>query len=466
MHTAMIEISEGELNNRIQSEKIRVGVIGIGRVGLPTALSFANAGFETVGMDINEDLVRKINENLANKLDNKISILEDEPGFDAMFDRVKTKKKFRATSKIQDLITNSDVILLSLPTPMTPSNVPDYSALELVGRQLHDHLENGTIIIVESTVEPGFVENILIPIIEGSDKKFIVGKDFAVGACPENSNPGEMLDNFKTYARLVGATDEKTRQTIMTIYRHVFSANLIPMPDCKTANAVKLTTNVFRDLNVAFVNELSLVFEKLGIDAAAVMNAAKVKRDFQAHYPGPGVGGPCLPVNSYQYLNTAKRVGLPLRLVEMGRKINEGMPLHVVNLLSDAFKEKNMSVDGATILLLGVSYKPDVKDIQISPAEQIIKELKQLGANIRIYDPYFLSKTVFGIGTETNLPDALSNSDGAILVTSHKEFYDIKPAFLKSKLRNPVFIDATCILNQYESVKAGLVYRGVGRGRV
>jgi nucleotide sugar dehydrogenase len=208
------------------------------------------------------------------------------------------------------------------------------------------------------------------------------------------------------------------------------------------------------------------LFEKLGIDIMTVLEAAKTKYNFQIHYPGPGVGGPCLPVNSYQYLNTAKEFGVPLKLVETARKINENMPSHVIKLLINAFEEQNKPLSGSTILLLGVSYKPDVKDIQISPAENIIEKLKQLNVNIKIYDPYFKSENIFEIDTEPNLIDALPNCDGIILITSHKEFHNIDPKFLKSKLKNPIFIDSKCVLDQDESIKSGLIYRGLGRGKL
>ena len=447
-----------ELQDNIQSNTIKVCAIGIGRIGLPTALSFANSGFDTIGMDINQNLVDQIN--------NGIFPLKDEPGYDVMFDKVVNEHKFKATSKIDDVVSNSDVILLSLPTPMNSSNVPNYSALKSVGMQLHDFLKSGTLVIIESTIEPGFVENILIPIIEGEDKKLHAGQDFAIGVCPETANPGQILNDFEKLPRLVGAIDNKTRDMITEIYRHVFTVDLIPMPNCKTANAVKLTTNVFRDINIAFVNELSILFEKLGIDVMTVLEAAKTKYNFQIHYPGPGVGGPCLPVNSYQYLNTAKEFGVPLKLVETARKINENMPSHVIKLLINAFEEQNKPLNGSTILLLGVSYKPDVKDIQISPAENIIEKLKQLNVNIKIYDPYFKSENIFGIDTESNLIYVLPKCDGIILVTSHKEFHNIDPKFLKSKLKNSIFIDSKCVLDQDESIKSGLIYRGLGRGKL
>ena len=297
----IMELNEHELIKSIQSGNISVCVVGIGRIGLPTALSFANSGLSTVGIDINSDLVDMIN--------SKIFPLKDEPGYDVIFDRV-INKKFYASTKIQDIVPNSDVIILSLPTPMDENNIPDYSALLSVGKQLGKFLNKNSLVIVESTVEPGFIENDLINAIESSEKKLVSGKDFAIGVCPETANPGQIMNDFEKLPRLVGAIDKKTSNVITKIYKHVFTVDLISMPNCKTANAVKLTTNVFRDLNIAFINELSILFEKVGIDIMTVLEAAKLKYNFQVHYAGPGVGGPCLPVNSYQLINLAKKMGL------------------------------------------------------------------------------------------------------------------------------------------------------------
>ena len=453
-----MKLNENELIQSIQSGDLSVCVIGIGRIGLPTALSFANAGLPTVGVDINIELVEMIN--------SKIFPLKDEPGYDVIFEKV-TNQKFNATTKIEDIVPKSDVVILSLPTPMDKNNVPDYSALLSVGKQLGQLLSNDTLVIVESTVEPGFIENDLINVIEHSDKKLVAGKDFAIGVCPETANPGQIMNDFEKLPRLVGAIDEKTKNTIMKIYKHVFTVDLIPMPNCKTANAVKLTTNVFRDLNIAFVNELAILFEKVGIDIMTVLDAAKTKYNFQVHYPGPGVGGPCLPVNAYQMINLAKNMGFDtLKSVEMGRTINESMPMHVIDLLSDAFIESKKSLENSNILVLGISYKPDVKDIQISPAEIIIEKLKNLKTNVLIYDPYFKSTNVFNLQTESNLIEALQKSDALILVTAHKEFHNLDPIFLKSKMKNAIVIDSKCIINQQSAKNAGLVYRGLGRGKI
>jgi nucleotide sugar dehydrogenase len=454
----IMQLNEFELIESIQSGNLSVCIIGIGRIGLPTALSFANSGLSTVGIDINSKLVETIN--------SKIFPLKDEPGYDVIFDKV-IHENFSASTKIEDIVPISDIIILSLPTPMDKNNIPDYSALLSVGKQLGELLTKDSVVIIESTVEPGFIENELINSIENSGKKLVAGKDFAIGVCPETANPGQIMNDFEKLPRLVGAINDHAVDIIMKIYKHVFTVDLIPMPNCKTANAVKLTTNVFRDLNIAFVNELAILFEKVGIDIMTVLEAAKSKYNFQVHYAGPGVGGPCLPVNSYQMINLAKKMGLDtLKAVETARIINESMPNHVIDLLHDAFVESGKSLEHSTVLILGISYKPDVKDIQITPAEIIIEKLKFLKTNILIYDPYFKSTNIFDLQTESNLIEALEKADALIIVTAHKEFHNLDPIFLKSKMKNVIVIDSKCIINQQDAKNSGLIYRGLGRGKI
>jgi len=453
----ILDMNDLKIIESIQLGKLSICVIGIGRIGLPTALSFASSGLSTIGVDINEKLVNMINSGNFP--------LKDEPGYDVIFDKVITEKKFRATSNFSEGVNSSDVIVLSLPTPMDEKNIPNYSALLSVAQKLHDEMSDGKLIIIESTVEPGFVEKDFLEILEGTDKKS--GKNFCLGVCPETANPGQILNDFERLPRLVGAMDDHTRNLITKIYKHVFTVDLIPMPNCKTANAVKLTTNVFRDLNIAFVNELALIFEKADIDIMTVLEAAKTKYNFQVHYPSAGVGGPCLPVNSYQMINFAKNfTSQTFELVENGRKINEKMPFHTIDLLEDALKEIKKPLSGSTILVLGLSYKPDVKDIQISPVEKIVEILKEKGVNILTYDPYFKDLEVFGIKTLDDYVQNLENSDGLIIATAHKEFHNIDPVFLKNKMKHPVVIDSKNIIDQQLAKKAGLVYRGIGRGKL
>ena len=447
-----------QFTDSISTGNLKICVIGVGRIGLPTALSFAKSGLPTIGVDINSDLVSKINSNDYP--------LKDEPGYDIVFDQVITNKKFYASTKIEDVVPNSNVILLSLPTPMNNQNTPDYSALKSVAKQLGDLLKFNSLVVVESTIEPGFIENELIQIIESGKKHLIAGENFSIGVCPETANPGEIMNDFTKLPRLVGAIDDETKDKIIKLYKHVFPVELIPMPNCKTANAVKLTTNVFRDLNIAFVNQLALLFDKLGIDTLEVLEAAKRKYNFQVHYPGPGVGGPCLPVNSYQMLNSAKQFDNEmLSLVKIGREINESMPNYVIELIISGLKEANKQISNSTILLLGVSYKPEVKDIQITPAKNIIKKLKELGAKIKIYDPFFKSTNIFEINTENNIEQALPNVDSVVLLTAHKEFKNLTLSFIASKIEMPVIVDTKRVFNLDDAKKSKLIFRSLGSGK-
>ena len=442
------------VRNSLEDKSLKVCVVGIGRIGLPTALSFAKAGLQTIGMDINEKLVDSINTGNFP--------LKDEPGYEDIFNKVRKNGNFLATTNINEAVPESNLILLTLPTPMDEKNIPNYSALESMCKQLSNFLQPNSLIVVESTIEQGFIENDLINILEETNRLH-VGKNFTIGVCPENANPGEILHDFTNLPRLVGGIDEQTTKIITMIYDFVFSVELVTMPDCKTANAVKLTTNVFRDVNIAFVNELSLMFEKLGIDTLKVLDAAKRKYNFQIHYPGAGVGGPCLPINSYQLLNTAIRTDSKLSIIERSREINEKMPDHVINLTLDGFKKCNKSIKDSSVLILGISYKPDIKDVQLSPAEIIINKLKALGARIKIYDPYYKGSQVFGISVEQNIEDVLSKVDASIIITAHKEFQEINPKIF-TKMKTPILIDSRGVVDTSSANDAGLVFRGLGRG--
>jgi len=450
-------LDDSQIQDHLKNHSLKIGVVGIGRIGLPTALCVANSGLETIGIDINKNLVDMVN--------SKDFPLKDEPEFDKIFDNVISQKKLSATTDINEAIPKCDVIILSLPTPMNNQNIPDYNALLTVGKNLHQLLSNGQIVIVESTVEPGFIENELLQSIEGPNKSLKSGIDFHLAVCPETANPGEIMKDFQNLPRLVGSIDEKISPIVSLLYTHVFGVELIQMPNCKTANAVKLTTNVFRDINIAFVNELALLFEKLGIDTYTVIDAAKRKYNFQPHFPGPGVGGPCLPVNSYQYLNSSKKIDRNfLKIVQDARKINENMPNHVINLLNDAYLESKKPLENSTVTLLGVSYKPNVHDIQIAPSEKIIKLLDEKNIKLKIFDPFFINETVFGYRVEKSIIDALIDTDAIILVTAHNEFKKLNLTSISSSLNTPILIDCTGTIDPKTAQSNGITFRGIGRG--
>nr|AIF18127.1 UDP-N-acetyl-D-mannosaminuronate dehydrogenase (wbpO) [uncultured marine thaumarchaeote KM3_82_A11] len=450
-------LDNSQIETHLTSNSLKIGVVGIGRIGLPTALYFANSGFETIGIDINAELVTMVNSGDYP--------LKDEPGLAEIFENVHNQKKLVATSDLSKAIPECDIILLSLPTPMDDKNIPDYAAFLSVGKSINKLLSNGQIVIVESTVEPGFIENELLQTIEGTNHTLKSGVDFHLAVCPETANPGEIMKDFKKLPRLVGSIDEKISSIVSQIYTHVFGVEIILMPNCKTANAVKLTTNVFRDVNIAFVNELALLFEKLGIDTYTVIDAAKKKYNFQPHFPGPGVGGPCLPVNSYQYLNSSKKIDQNfLKIVQEARRINENMPQHVVDLLVHAFSELNKQLDNSTIGLLGISYKPNVRDVQIAPSEAIIKLLNAKNVKLKIFDPYFMSETVFGHKIENSISDAIIDSDAVIIITGHKEFEELNLETFSNSRNKPILVDCTGKINPKDAKSQGIIFRGIGRG--
>ena len=204
----------------------------------------------------------------------------------------------------------------------------------------------------------------------------------------------------------------------------------------------------------------------IGIDTYAVIEAAKLKYNFQPHFPGPGVGGPCLPVNSYQYLNSSKKIDTKfLKIVKEARQVNESMPSHVVRLLSDAFSESSKSLDNSTIALLGVSYKPNVRDVQIAPSEKIIELLTRKNVTVKIFDPYFVSTTVFGYKTEKSISEVLNDSDAAIIITGHKEFDDLNLEIF-SAMKNPILVDCTGKIDPKNAKANGIIFKGIGRGGI
>ena len=451
----IFEMGTGEIKNALKSGSIGICVIGIGRIGLPIALSFAKSGLQTIGLDINKKIIDMIN--------SKNFPLKDEPGYEVIFHSMIEKNKFLATDDPSMAISNSDIIVLSLPTPMNENNIPDYSALRSVGTQLHKFLSPGSLVIVESTIEPGFVENELVGLIEGDKTRLQASENFGLGVCPENVNPGEIQSDLSKLPRLVGALDEKSVSIILEVYAHVFGVEMIKMSNCKTANAVKLITNVFRDINIAFVNELAMLFEKLGIDIIEVIDAAKKKYNFQAHYPGAGVGGPCLPINSYQFLNTSKSNDMTLKMIRTAREINEDMPNQIVRLLVDGLAEANMVVKDSRISILGISYKPNIRDIQLTPAQPLIEKLRTIGANVKIFDPYFKGENIFGVKSELNLENALC-ADVVIVVTAHNMFLDLDLALVADK-GVTVIVDSRGIVDIHAANQSGLIYKGIGRGK-
>lgn len=453
MNNNIFLLENKKIQNIISDKDISICVVGIGRIGLPTALAFADKNFRTIGVDTNRKLIKIIK--------SRKYPLKDEPGFEKIFGKAIQNKKFQATSDLS-VASNYDIIILSLPTPTSEKGIPDYSVLLSVGRKLNKVLAPNSIVIVESTVEPGFIEKELIPLIEGNKKRLKIGINLGIVSCPETANPGQILKDFKKAPRFIGGSEKKVVKIVSKIYKIVFNSNIILLKDCKTANASKLMTNIFRYVNIGLVNELAMLFEKDGINIWKVIDTCSKKYNFEPHFPGSGVGGPCLPTNSFQMLNYARQNNSELKILKASKDVNSEMPQHTIKLLLDSLKFVGMSINSATISILGISYKPNVKHSQTSPAIKIIEKLKQLKAKVRIYDPYFENEKFLSVKTEKNIFDAVKNSDAIIIVTAHDEFLELEISTLASQMRTPILLDTRGIVNGKKAERAGWIYKGLG----
>ena len=273
-----------------------------------------------------------------------------------------------------------------------------------------------------------------------------------------------ILKDFKKVPRFIGGTEKNIVETISKIYKKVFNPDVIILENCKTANAAKLMTNIFRYVNIAMVNELAVLFEKDKIDIWKVINVSSKKYNFEPHFPGSGVGGPCLPSNSFQMLNYAQNNNQKLKILNSSKDVNEEMPQHVIKLLLDLLKSIKKSTDTTTVSILGIAYKPNVKDAQSSPVIKIIQKLKQLKVKIKIYDPYFEDENFMSIRTEKNIIDCVKNSNAVIIITAHDKFLKLETTTLNSHMKTPILLDTRGIVNAKQARSNGWIYKGLGRG--
>lgn len=451
----IMKSDEIKIRSDLKESKISICVIGMGRIGLPTATMFAEAGCKVKGVDIDEDVVKLTNSGRCRFV--------DEPGLDVMVRHMVQAGYLEATSEISPAISVADVIIICVPTPVDDTKIPSYSAVVKVCHDIGNNIKRDSLVIFESTVGPGTVEDLAIPILENlSGLK--AGKDFGVASCPERSDPGNIVRNMRSVPRIVGGIDRRSANVVATLYEAAFGVKVVAVSNPKTANAVKLTENLFRDVNIALANELALLYERLRIDTIEVINACATKYNFMPHYPGAGVGGPCLPANPYYLIVEGVKVGNIPYLIRMAREINDRMPEHTVTLVLEGLNDVGKTVRGAKLAILGVSYKPDIKDLQLTPIEKICISLVQMGGKISIYDPYFKGEEVFGFKVESSLEQAIRNVDCIIIGTAHKELMNLNLSLLQKLCNNPAaLVDTRHILDPGDVRKSGFAYRGVGR---
>ena len=449
-----------EVCQRFKAGKVSVAVFGLGRIGLPTALSFADTGALVYGVDVQESLIELIKNR---------NVYLDEPGIPELLARVLDKKRFIATSNYQEAMKHAEVCIICVPTPITNGKYPDYSSIIQVCNTSLRFLKLQDLVIIESTISPGTIENLIIPLI-AKNTGLQAGIEFGIACCPERADPGTVLANIQQIPRVVGGYTMKSTKLVAALYRCVTSAKIFEVRNARTASAVKLTENIFRDVNIALMNELAILYEKLGIDIVEIIKAASTKYNFQPHYPGAGVGGPCLPANPYYLIQEGIQVGFVPLLIRMAREINDRMPQHIIDLTLQALNRAGKSAKNAKIVILGITYKPGVHDFQLSPAIPVIQRLAELDATLIIYDPLLqpndISQLPFLLGLKTvkNLDEIPIQIDCFILVTAHPEFKQIDFLKLKSLSSKPlIIVDGRNLFNSNELPKDS-IYIGVGRG--
>lgn len=400
-----------DLPSKIAARTATVAVMGLGYVGLPLAVEAAAAGLRTVGLDLDEAKVSSIQAGRS-----YIPDVESEQVHQLVADGLLT-----ATTCPQ-VLADADAIIICVPTPLRKTREPDISAIVAASERIASHLRPGSLVVLESTTYPGTTEEVLLPMFQAGGMK--VGTDFFLAFSPERVDPGNKQYNTRTITKIVGGVTPTCTEMALALYR-AFIANVVPVSSAKVAETAKLLENTFRSVNIALVNELSLMCRHLGVDVWEVIQAASTKPfGFVPHYPGPGIGGHCIPLDPF-YLSWKARIhGYEARFIGLAGEINSSMPRHVVSLVSDALNAHRKCVNGSRVLVLGAAYKRDVGDTRESPALEIISMLAQRGANVRYNDPYVPSVSADGAELRSVPLTAaeVSLADCVVIVTDHSAY--------------------------------------------
>lgn len=421
----------------------KVAIIGMGYVGLPLAILASEKKYEVFGIDINEAKI--------NQLKNKKSPIID-PNISKKLKH--TEVTFSTSFKI---VGDADIIVICVPTPVYPNFLPNLEPVKSAATQIASYLKRNQLIILESTVNPGVSEEIVIPILE-QNSHLKAGQDFFFAHCPERINPGDQKWTLENIPRVVGSLDQTGLQKALRFYESIIENKIKPMNSLKEAEAVKIVENSFRDINIAFVNELAKSFHHLNIDVVNVIEGAATKPfSFMPHYPGCGVGGHCIPVDPYYLIEYAKKNGFNHDLLSWARRINNSMPEFTLELLSEGLNQINKSIKGTKVALLGLSYKPNIDDCRESPAFQILQLLKEKEADIITYDPYVKNQS-----SAKTLKETMNDAQAIIIATAHDEFKNLKlNDFLSTKVK--VIIDGRNCLDMNSFNQSDIIYLGIGR---
>jgi len=404
------------LKEKILNKRVKIGVIGLGYVGLPLAVEKGKAGFEVLGFEIQQEKVKKVNEGInyiGDVVDEDLSILVKD-------------KKLSATTDF-DRISECDVIAICVPTPLDKFKQPDLTYVINSTTEVAKRLHKDMLVVLESTTYPGTTEDVMKPILDETGLK--CGEDYFLAFSPERVDPGNLIYQTKNTPKVVGGVGKAATDIAKTLYESVLDAKVFVVSSPKEAEMSKILENTFRIVNIGLINEMAIVMDKMGINIWEVIDAAATKPfGFMPFYPGPGVGGHCIPIDPFYLTYIARKYDYHTRLIETAGEINDYMPEYVVERLMKLLNKDKKCLNGAKIVMIGIAYKNDIDDMRESPALKVYEHLNKFDADITVVDPYieefsFENKM---IKTEKLTEKLIKNSDAVIITTGHKKNIDYK----------------------------------------
>jgi len=411
-----------DLEQKLRNKTAVIGIVGLGYVGLPLAVAFSQAGFKVLGFDMQQKRVDSVNKGQSYIADVSRENLSAAVG----------NKLLQATTA-QNRLKKVDAVCICVPTPLTKTKEPDLSYVIQQSEELSGYLQPGQLVVLESTTYPGTTREVMLPILERSGMK--AGQDFYLAFSPERVDPGNKKYGISNTPKVVGGIDSTSTKLAELLYRQVADV-VVPVSSTEVAEMTKLFENVFRSVNIALVNELAQLCEKMGISVWEVIDAASSKPfGYMPFYPGPGIGGHCIPLDPYYLANKASEYDFHTRFIELAADINERMPYYVTSRILEVLNTRGKSLKGAKVLVLGVAYKKDVGDVRESPSLKLIQLLRGKGATVDYNDPY-ISEVQLDQDTLVSVEltdENLASADCVVIATAH-ECYDIKKIVASSKL--------------------------------
>lgn len=434
------------LKEKIENNSAIIGIMGLGYVGLPLALAFSEK-FKVIGYDVNNKAITSLNEGISYIKDVSDKEIQNY-----------INKTFFPTND-EKCLEICDFFIICVPTPLNSEHEPDLKYVESATKTISNQLRKNQFVILESTTYPFTVDEFMKPILEESN--LIAGIDFGLAHSPERIDPANN-SNVKIIPKIVGGITPKCTDIACSLYGSVID-QIVPVSDAKTAEAVKILENTYRFINIGFINEMALIFDKMGIDTWEVIKAASTKSyGFSPFYPSAGIGGHCIPLDPLYLTYQAKKFDINSKFIQIADETNNFMKIYAINLVRKALTNIGLTIRNSTIAVFGLAYKKNINDTRETPAKYIIEYLQNCGANVILHDPYVTEfQTKNGLIKCETLYNALNKADCALFLVDHDYYINtLNQSFIKENMKNSIVVDCKNIFKNYEE----LIYYGIGKG--